>query len=210
MSPAQVALVQRTIFLACFLYGSLELEPGVPVRDWGMQSGGFINQVTILRDWTRILGADGMLLAAAPDALREDAHFVTIAVRQNGLALQHAAECIRMNKKVVQEALESSHCAWEHILDPQLKLETWDWLTTSQRKDAIQYGKQFWERCVCVDPSTLANAPIWLRDNKRMIRSAVQQHSAALAAATDELRADRAFILELVAQDGAVLEHAAE
>lgn len=124
------------------------------------------------------------IMHAAP-ALLTDLHFAFAAVRLDGLLLHHLAQFspeLRANVELVSEAIAQNGLALRDASEGLL-----------------------WDRCILdvavAEGFTLKQAPD-LRDHSAVVLAVTRRHPAELRYASDRLRSDRWFALDVLKLDG--------
>lgn len=122
------------------------------------------------------------VLAGAPKSIKGDHAVLLVAVQQNGLALQLAAEHLRCDRDLVLAAVTQSgwalRFAAEHLNHDR------DIVLTAVRQNGLALG----------------NVPQMLREDRELVMEAVRQDGHSLQFAGAALRADREVVAAAVAQ----------
>eukprot|EP01047_Picozoa_sp_COSAG01_P021240 COSAG01_NODE_1227_length_11135_cov_33.369337_3_plen_817_part_00 len=140
--------------------------------------------------WLKRIQVNGLALHEAPPGLRMDRKLVLEAVAQNGAALQYAHADLQEDRRVVVTAIAQSPAALQHAA------ERW-------RAD-----RQVVLKAVAQNGSALNFASKELKADREVVRTAVETSSRALAYASAECKGDRELVIAAVAIGGSSLGYA--
>ncbi len=133
---------------------------------------------------------DGAALEYASAELRNDREIVRLAVSQNGYALEYASPELRNDREIVRVAVSQDGWALDYA-SPELRNDREIVrVAVSQKGRALEY----------------ANDEI--RNDREIVRLAVSKCGYALKYASEELLNDREIVRLAVSEDGAALEYA--
>ena len=168
--------------------------------------GALLDYVTLeMREDKEVVMAavaqDGVSLRHATRRFKAEKDVVMTAVAQSGRALQFASESLKANKEVVTAAVAQCGLALQHA-DERLRANKQVVLAAvAQAGRALQYAS--------------SKTGSWfgasnLRADKSVVVAAINQDARSFAYASDKLKANKEFVMEVVALHDGALVHASE
>ena len=138
--------------------------------------------------------SDGLALRRASDELKADPEMVLAALGQNGTALQYAAQGLKGDGWFMLAALEQvkprlpGSCDYTRCFDPLLQ----------HVGGGLVANPEFMHAVVAKDGHALRFASEELLSDRHLVQAAVRQSSGALEHASDALKADGEFMLDVL------------
>lgn len=160
--------------------------------------------------------AQGDDLSYLPDSFLNDADIVFELVRNNGMYLAQASPALRDNKAVVTEAVKENPRSFQYAserLRSDLELvkqfvaidsRVYEYATRSVRED-----RGLTLAAVRAHGDLLEFAPKKLKGDRRIVEAAVRSRGYALSDAAEQYKNDREIVLLAVKQSGMALRYAA-
>ena len=135
---------------------------------------------------------NGLALQHASRELQSDKELVLAAVTQNGLALQYASEELKRDKEIVLAAVTKNGEVLQYV-NKEFK---------SDREVVIAAVTQYGCALMCASED--------LQRDREVVLTAVNQNGLALKLTCKELKSDKEIVLAAVSQDNRALQHANE
>lgn len=187
-----------------------------------------IEHLTRLKKYVkRIVQADGTLLQSLPVPWRKDKDVVTLAILQNGLALQFASEDLRDCNSVVRKAIKQNPLALYHASERLQKqfaedendAQIWSSGLEQRIRNKDQFPKELYpylsptiqsdpvvtQRVLSEDGNLLRFVPKRLRYHSKIIKTAVAQNGLSLRYAAKQ---NKSILHTAVSQNGLALQYA--
>lgn len=135
----------------------------------------------------------GAALAYASETLKAEKDLVLLAVRRHGAALEHASQDLQSDREVVLAAVSNQARALRFAAE-ELRADA-EVVAVAALKDAAALAFVTCAKVLC---------------NRRVMEPVVMRHPAALQYAGEELRSDRALLLQAIEKDPSALNYAPE
>lgn len=135
----------------------------------------------------------GAALAYASETLKAEKDLVLLAVRRHGAALEHASQDLQSDLEVVLAAVSNQARALRFAAE-ELRADA-EVVAVAALKDAAALAFVTCAKVLC---------------NRRVMEPVVMRHPAALQYAGEELRSDRALLLQAIEKDPSALNYAPE
>jgi len=165
-------------------------------------------------EWIERIKSESISLATAPADICADIDVIRAAVTRDGMELQYASNILKNNKDIVIVAVRQNGLALNHVsieithnnidicIAAVAQNATAIKMAPRNVRNRLREDRDIVMQLITISPHRLVDTvhPSF-RNDRNFIREAIAQNSEILQYASDELRNDKNFIIEAIAQN---------